>query len=54
MLTLLPVVLLIFAAALIAIWGSVSRAESKARPILLHRDEQSLHHHRNCPGPGAD
>jgi hypothetical protein len=48
------VVLLIFVAALTAIWISVSRAESKVRPILLHRDEQSLHHHRNCPGPGAD
>jgi hypothetical protein len=47
-------VLLIFAAMVAAIIWSTSRDESRVRPILLHRDEQSLHHRRNLPGPGAD
>ena len=52
---LLPlVVVLIFAAALLAIYASTTRTESKARPLVHRRDEQSLHHHRNCPGPGAE
>lgn len=48
------VVVLIFVAALVALRTSVTRAESRVRPVFLHRDEQSLHHQRNCPGPGAD
>jgi hypothetical protein len=47
-------VLVVFTAMLIACWASASRQEPKARPIRVHRDEQSLHHRRNLPGPGAD
>jgi len=47
-------VLLIFAAALLALRASVTRTEARVRPAFLHRDEHSLHHQRNCPGPGAD
>jgi hypothetical protein len=47
-------VLLIFATMVAAIIWSTGRDDSRGRPILLHRDEQSLHHRRNLPGPGAD
>jgi hypothetical protein len=47
-------VLLIFAAMVAVIIWSTSRDESDARPILLHRDERSLHHRRDLPGPGAE
>jgi hypothetical protein len=53
--TLLPlVVVLIFAAALVALYAWTPRSDARARPVVHRREEQSLHHHRNCPGPGAD
>lgn len=47
-------VLLIFTAMVGVIVWSSSRDDSQARPIPLRRDEQSRHHRRNLPGPGAD
>jgi hypothetical protein len=47
-------VLLIFTAMVGVIAWSTPRDDSRPRPIPLRHDEQSQHHRRNLPGPGAD
>jgi len=47
-------VLLVFSVMLAAWWFSATREEPKPRPVRVRHDEQSLHHRRNLPGPGAD
>jgi hypothetical protein len=48
-------VIAIFCAMVAAVVWSSARSDDRApRPIRVRHDEQSRHHRRNLPGPGAD
>jgi hypothetical protein len=44
----------IFCAMIAAIVWSAKADDRTPRPIRVRHDEQSRHHRRNLPGPGAD
>lgn len=51
---LLIAVVMIFCATVAAIvWSSRGQAR-QPRTLLVHRDETTLHHSKNLPGPGAE
>jgi hypothetical protein len=50
----LAVIAIFCAMVAIVVWSSNKSDDRSPRPIRVRHDEQSRHHRRNLPGPGAE